>query len=221
MLYIVEIPSTGDGNELGIDGFFGGVGGGGREVRNGPVLSISRRIALSSSRSYSSECSESMSITTYAYSRVHACRRMSPPIARCVAIVPSASSQSNRVAALVSFSSQLNTASASSPLGLISVRKPSARGSHVANHTGRSESAWSASDLGPGPFPPSLNRTRNASTPRSFTGLAIPLTPSTSYCNPEGVPESKFSLTLDRPLSAARLRACFPGPDSSVGRAED
>ncbi len=221
MLYIVEIPFTGEENELGADGFFSGAGGGGRDVRNGPVLSISRRIDLSSPRSYSSEWSKPMSITTKAYSRVHACRRMSPPIARCVAMLPSASSQSNRSAAPFSFSSELNTASASSPSALISVRKPSARGSQVANQTGRSESASSASDLGPGPFPPSFSRTRNASMPRSSTGLPIPFTPSTYHCNPEGVPERKFSLTLDRPPSAARLRACFPGPDSSVGRAED
>lgn len=174
MLYMVEIRSTGTGNGVFGAGFLGGGGGGGRDVRNGPVLSISRMIAFSSSRSYSSETSEPMSITTCAYSRVHACRRMSPPIARCVAIVPSGSSQSNRAAALLSLSSQLKTARASSPSALIRVRNPSARGSQVANHTGRSASASRASDFGPGPFAPSLNRTRNASTPRSSTGLAIP-----------------------------------------------
>ena len=74
MLYIVEMPSIGfslgGGKELAA-AFLSG-GGGGRDVRNGPVLSSSLRIALSSARSYSSEYVEVMSITTNAYSRVHA-----------------------------------------------------------------------------------------------------------------------------------------------------
>ena len=75
MLYMVEMCSIGfslgGGNELDA-AFLDGGGGGGRDVRNGPVLSSSRRMVFSSVRSYSSECGWPMSITTNAYSRVHA-----------------------------------------------------------------------------------------------------------------------------------------------------